>query len=163
MARVKSGSLYMMWTVDNRNPTIHLSHGLHQFSLITTYHPGLNCLEQILRENFHFFSSQDLLTETPSVTFHMLPNLFQRIVNTIPCPDKSASSTNSSLVLSPIVKPAPIHLPVNSFISSFINFSYPITTYVECMSMNLIYQLRCIECDAFTLEKLNIKPHNIHP
>ena len=49
----------------------------------------------------------------------------------------------------PRCKTCSIHHPVNSFTSSHTNVAYPITTHADCKSINLIYHLKCTECNAF--------------
>ena len=52
----------------------------------------------------------------------------------------------------PRCKTCPIHHPTNSFTSSCTNITYPITNHADCKSTNLIYQLQCTECNAFSSE-----------
>ena len=89
--------------------------------------------------------SEDLLIKPPSVTFRKPSNLRQRIVDTSLCPHNPATPTSSRPCNRPRCKTCPIHPPANSFT----NLTYPITTYADCKSMDLIYQLQCNVCNAF--------------
>ena len=94
-------------------------------------------------------STQDLLTKPPSVTFRKPPNLRQLIVDTSLCTHSTATPTGSRPCNQRQYKTCSIHHPVNSFTSSRTNVTYPITTHADCKSMNLIYHLKCTECNVF--------------
>ena len=104
---------------------------------MTTYYPGLHRLKRILREGFHILSldpsTQELLTKL----------LHQLII------DKSLHTQGSQPLNRPICKTCPIHHPTNSSTSCCTNLTYPITTFADCKSMILIYQLQCTKCNAF--------------
>ena len=61
----------------------------------------------------------------------------------------TATPTGSWPCNRPQCKTCSIHHHVNSFTSSHTNVTNPITTHVDCKSMNLIYHLKCTECNAF--------------
>ena len=53
-------------------------------------------------------------------------------------------------------KAAPrVYHPANSFNSSCTNLTCPISTHADCKSMNLTYQLRCTECNAFYIGEIH--------
>ena len=124
------------------NTTLRPSCDTNHFSLTTTYYWGLHQLKWIFREGFHILSldpsTQDLLTKPPSVNFHKPPNLCQLIVDTSLHTPNPVTPTGSRPCNRPQCKTCRIHPPASSFISSYTNLMYPITTHADCKSMNLI-------------------------
>ena len=114
------------------------------------------------REGFHILSSdpsiQDIHTKLP-------PTSANSLSIQVSAPTEQQPPQAPNLTIDSDVKPVPFTIPHNSFTSSCTNVTYPITTHADCKSMNLIYQLKCTECNAFYIgeTRCSLSDHmNVH-
>ena len=111
------------------------------FTYITAHSPTL----LLLHLHHSSFSNPSFASPT-SQALHLI-HLASR-----PC-HRTATPTGSRPCNWLQCKTCPIHHPANSFTSSCINITYPMTTHDDCKCMNLIYKLQCIECNDFHIRE----------
>ena len=95
-------------------------------------------------DNLHTYTSN--LTRAFTSHGFQAPLIHKQLFRGLHHPDPSPPPSRP---WPPVSHHHPIHQPANSFTSSCTNVTYPITTNANCRSMNLIYQLQYVECNAF--------------
>ena len=121
--------------------------------LVTQYHPGLSKLNGILRSGFNILqssvSTQGLLVAPPRTAFRRPPNLRNLLVHTdLKTHGNPISPTGSYPCNRARCKTCPIHTISTTFHSHKFGISYPILGTNNCLTRNIIYQLRCTQCQA---------------
>nr|CAD7394915.1 unnamed protein product [Timema cristinae] len=129
--------------------------------LVTTYHPGLHKLNNLLKTGFpllqSFTTTQLVSKEPPKVTYKQPANLRNLLVKpklpdlTIQ-PEPKQMSGSFPCNCTPC-KTCTMYKPTNSLSSNITKINYPIKGHhtcdsEKCDSENLIYQLECNQCQA---------------
>jgi hypothetical protein len=124
-------------------------------NLVTTYHPGLQKLNTLLKTGFKILecSSQTkgLIDKPPTIVYRQPPNLKNQLVHP-KLPDPSVKPPDRLPFGYPCgekrCKTCEIHLPTKTFSSTSYKKQYDIKDHLNCKSENLIYQLQCNKCPA---------------
>ncbi|XP_054272548.1 uncharacterized protein LOC128992830 [Macrosteles quadrilineatus] len=140
----------------NPRPTTKKNTNHLQVNLITTYHPGLQQLNNLLKTGFKILESssqtKNLLSRAPSIIYRQPPNLRNMLVHPkLPNPSKIPSEKprpGSYPCNENRCKSCQIHHPTETFTSTYHNKNYRIQGHHTCSSENLIYQLQCSHCPA---------------
>lgn len=124
-------------------------------NLVTTYHPGIQKLDNLLKTGFKIIEcspqTKDLLEKPPRIVYRQPPNLRNLVVRPkLPDPSsvKDKLPPGSYPCNSNHCKTCKINLPVSEFTSSYTKKKYNIEGHLTCSSENLIYQIQCKNCPA---------------
>lgn len=142
-----------------QNPKQHQSEKTkfeNTVNLVTTYHPGLQKLNSLLKTGFQILrcstQTKDIFDKPPSVIFKQPPNLKNILVHpklpdpSVVPPEKLPSGSYPCNEKK--CKTCGIHIPTKTFSSTSHKKQYNIKDHITCNSENLIYQLQCNLCQA---------------
>lgn len=153
-------------------------------NLITTFHPGLQKLNNLLKTGYKILSNSSqtktLLEKPPTIVYRQPPNLRNLLVRP-KLPDPSTVTNEkpppgSFPCQEKKCKTCQINPPSETFTSSSTGKEYKIIGHHTCNSENLIYQIECNLCQAqyvgLTTETLrkrmnghrhDVKTHRLKP
>ena len=137
-------------------------------SLSTTYFPGVQALNRIIKSLFPFLSNSattgKIFSSCPSLAFRRPPNLSSILKTTKPLSRfTTPTSTSPTPCKRPRCKTCAIFI-TESLPKKFLTFPLPSTPSPTCTTSNVIYILLCNSCPAFyiglTTTSLNLRVNN---